>query len=182
MKRLLFALLVLFAGAVQAANLVVGDVLALPGTSVIAEIRLDSPAEQVSGLQFKMTRPASVVSLSASEGPGAEAAEKGLSCASEGGEITCALFGINQNVVTSGSVIALLAIQVLETFAADETLALTNLSATGPGGNPIPLTATSGTLSVGSGPCDINRDGLTNISDAQIVINAILIPGTCGAQ
>ncbi len=175
------ALLLLTALSLQGATLAVSNAQALPGA--IATIPLTfQGTEQVSGLQFTVPYPVNEVEgLTAQPSPELLQLGKSITCLTDQGETRCLVIGLNQTAIPSGTVIGSLVVDTSEAFDGIE-VSLVDLAATDPGGTSVPLTSTPGMLDLGSGPCDINRDGLTNIVDVQLVVNASLQPGTCGPQ
>ncbi len=120
--------------------------------TVALNLVLTSPSGSgPAGIQWTLTYPTSnVVSISLSAGAAATAAAKTLTCSTGAGTYTCVLSGMNQGVISNGTVAVVnltMAVGVSTT-----AVGVTNTVASSPAGAAIPLNPTGGTVTGGALP------------------------------
>ena len=164
-----------------AATLEVSSRSVLPGEIASVPVILRG-SEPVAAFQFAIDYDtAQIEGLSVQTTPDLTAAAKAVTCNTEQGRTACVVVGLNQAVITPDSAVAILVVDTALGFSGSP-LELSGLLASDPGGNAVPLDSTPGTMDLGAGPCDLNRDGLSNVLDVQIVVNSTLRAGVCEAE
>src|SRR6266700_114170 len=96
---------ILFAGGSAAAqSLMLSSGSALPGGSLSLNVSLNSGTATPAGLQWTLSYPAGVSSMTMTVGPALTAATKTLNCSGRSGAVTCLATGMNTAVIASGVV------------------------------------------------------------------------------
>ena len=149
-------LALLFAAVTGAAfgqdTLALSSGTAVQGGAIALNLSLTSPAGSTpAGLQWTLTYAAgNVASIGVVAGASAAAANKTPTCFSSAGSYTCLLTGMSDAVIQNGVVAV---INVTMTSSAITTpVGITNLAGAAPGGGPISVTGTGGTITVPAPP------------------------------
>jgi hypothetical protein len=155
-------------------TLAVDKVAGLPGTSVDVAIGLTPGATAVSSLQFDVVVPSSLAWVSTAAGAAASSAGKEVSSAALPGGVRVIVFGLNQNSIGAGTV-AVVRLQIAPgTPAGTLTLGTAGMTGSTPDGNAVPVTGTSGSVTVndsggGAAPV-ISGISATDISESTATI------------
>lgn len=168
-------LLTLFSLAVaQAQTLNGGSGNALPGEPVTVPISLAANGSAISGLQFEVVIPAGQGVAQEIAGAASRQATKTVSCVTSAGVHRCIMFGLNQTALADGPVVDL-SFTTDAGFVNAVNVTLANLAASDPAGAAVAITAGTPLSLLAGVPCpDPNGDGLTNILDVQLTVNAVL--------
>ena len=163
---------VLFAGlALGETTIMGGSGNAIPGKPGMVSISIQSD-ESVSAIQFTLAIPAGV-GITGVVGTASSNPDKTVQCIG----LNCVLFGLNNTPIPNG-VPGTITFATDTTFSQAQTIALTNVLGSSPTGQPVAITSTPITLTVGVVCPDPNGDGITNILDVQLTVNAA-IGGQC---
>jgi len=133
--------------APPSAQLSIGTFTASPGGLVQIPVQFNPESFNISALQFNLTLPAGISAASATAGPAATAAGKSVQTGQSGTTFGVIIFGINTNTISSGDV-ADISLQLTSSASGTLPLNLSNLVASDPVGNSIPLTGTNGSIIV----------------------------------
>jgi hypothetical protein len=153
-----------------------------PGTSGTINLTLASGAGlQPVALQFTVNAPPEVGPLSIAIGAAAQTAGKSISCSfppssPAGATNTCAIWGLNVTPIADG-IVAILTVPVLATATSTtETLGLSSTLGATAAGVGITLAATGATFSTiaSFSPCDLNKDGVTDIKDVNLIVTQVI--------
>ena len=137
----------------QSGSLVLTSAAGSPGGQVSLALSLNaSGGSQPAAIQWQLSHHSSdVAGITATIGPAATAGGKSLSCSGSAGSYTCLLSGLNSNAIGNG-VIATIAVTLSTTITTSTSISVINTIGASPSGSVVPLTATGGTITVGSGP------------------------------
>jgi uncharacterized protein (TIGR03437 family) len=148
------ALLVAGAGFVSAtvafsSQLTLVNQSAVPGTSVLIPVVFGSQDGTISGIQFDLEYDSAAMSLSTTLGDPARSSEKSFYAADLApNKRRFLIVGFNRNPIADGALINLFINLNQNAAAGVYALELSNLAATDPSGNPIPITGADGTVTV----------------------------------
>jgi hypothetical protein len=143
---------VLFFGNAASAqsSLTLSSATATAGSSVALPLSLVStPGSEPAALQWTLEYPsASVASVSVTPGEAALAADKSVSCAGDAAAYICIVSGLNGNTIGNGTV-AIVSV-VLTQDAITGGIGVSNALGASPAGDPLVISPTGGTVSVGT--------------------------------
>jgi len=107
------------------------------------------PGRQAAGLNWVLRYPPPVIEdMVVRAGPAADAAQKSLKCRPLPGEVKCVLFGLNTNVIASGT-LATVTFRVRKGLAKSSAdIQVTDLVVASPSGSSVPCSASNGSISV----------------------------------
>lgn len=166
-------------------SLVVPVTATAPGQIATVQLNLKTPTGVTSpaAIQFVVNVSSPPISnLTVTAGAASTAAGKQVACnAFALGSVTCIVFGLNANVIASGTIAQLAASVAAGTTLPSSILNLPTASAADANGKGLAVTTSNATLLLQS-PCDLNADGQVNLQDVLAVVNKALANQTCGAQ
>ena len=151
LKTVLLTVVACFVSATAAisSQVSLSNQTAAPGTSVLIPVLLVSHAESISGLQFDLQYDSAAMSLNATLGDPARSSQKSLYVADLApNKRRFLIVGFNQNLIADGASIGLFVNLNQNVADGVYALELSNLAATDPYGNPIPITGASGIVTV----------------------------------
>lgn len=195
MRFVILALLALAPAFPQSLTLVMPSTVTPPGSSATVNVQLTNStaatAPAITALQFDFTAPAEIGQVVIAVGPAAVAAGKQISCnipapGVNGTAGRCILWGLNVTAVGDGVVAIMTAPVVAAAKLANETLGILLGQASDANGNAVSVASMGGSFPVFTG-CDLNRDGLTDIADVNVVVAAVIaspngVSATCTAS
>ena len=130
-------------------NLASGSTAA-PGGTAALNLSLNAASSGPAGLQWTFSySPTAITSLSVTPGPAAAAAGKSVTCASGSGSSSCLLTGSNRTTVSDGIVAVVNA--TLSPATTSTSISMSNPLGATADAAPIALTASSGTVTAGTG-------------------------------
>lgn len=180
LRFLMLALLALVPAFSQTLTVMVPVAVVPPGTSGVVQLMLVTPATatQPAALQFTVTGTVDTGAMTAVAGPAATAAGKQIACAILAPRsLTCMIWGLNGTLIGNGDVADVtVPIQTTATLGADP-ITLSNALGASVAGTAITTTVFPGSISVFNG-CDLNRDGLIDINDVNVVVAQAIAGGT----
>src|SRR5437762_2488044 len=135
----------------QQATVSLGSVSGAPGAIVNLTVSLAaSGTTQPGTLQWTMSYPSDITSVTVTAGTSAVAGNKSISCSSKPGSTICVAWGVNANVISNGP-LATAAFQLASsTVNTSEAVQVTNVMASTAGGMGIPASGVGSTISVTS--------------------------------
>jgi uncharacterized protein (TIGR03437 family) len=139
----------LLATAAISSQVSLSNQLAAPGSSVLIPVVLDSQEDSISGLQFDLQYDSAAMSLIVTLGDPVRNSQKSLYVADlSPNKKRLLIVGFNQNQIVDGALINLFVNLNQAANTGPYTLEFSNLAATDPYGNAIPITGTDGTVTV----------------------------------
>jgi hypothetical protein len=154
LRSSIFALWMLcLAAAAQAApTLAVGSGSGAAGTSVDIPITFNPTTDSVAGIQFSLTLPASVSTVSVTAGSAATSAGKSVSTNKNGSTWIFVVFGLNQNTIAAGPLLTARVLIAPNALAGNLNLPISGVSYSSPSGTNVAAGAsTAGTIVVTGG-------------------------------
>src|SRR5713101_657183 len=135
----------------QQATVSLGSGSGAPGGIVNLTVSLAvSGTTQPGTLQWTMSYPSDITSVTVTAGTSAVAANKSISCSSKPGSTICVAWGVNAQVISNGN-LATAAFQLASsTVNTSEAVQVTNVMASTAGGMGIPASGVGSTISVTS--------------------------------
>ena len=133
----------------QSTALTLGSGSGVQGGSVSLNLSMTVGSPAPAGVQWTVSYPSAVTSISGTAGPALIAAGKTLNCAAASGKLTCLTSGMNSNTIASG-VVATVVIQLSATSSTSVSLPLSNILAVSAAGVPVAATGTGVAVSVGA--------------------------------
>ena len=145
----------------QSASLALTSATTTSGGNASLNLSLTAPAGGgPAAIQWAFTYAASdIAAISATAGTAATAAGKSISCSRSAGSYLCLVSGVNSNVISNG-VVATVSVTLSATVTTSTSISVTNTIGASPAGAVISLTASGGTITVGSAP-PLDVSGLT---------------------
>jgi hypothetical protein len=171
------------APALPIGTLRVGSDSAVPGNTVTIPITFSMSTPTVTGMEFSLTLPAGITTVSVAAGPTAIAAGKIITSTVNGSVWNFIVYGSNSHVIGSGD-IAFLTLRLSPGLSPGARgLSVSNLLFADATGQAVSgIVGIGGIITVQSppiSPCDGNRDGIVNVIDIQNSVNQILQLETC---
>lgn len=163
----------------QDVTLSVGTGAAQPGMEARVDISVSSTAgKEPAGLQWTLDKtPSDILSIAHIVGPAAIAAGKTqISCNETATKAECVLVGLNTNTIANG-VVATAIIGTAPGWTVDIPVGISGVVAVDAAGSGLSATGTPGAITLGTGPCDLDGDGVSTVIDVQRIINASLTGG-----
>lgn len=151
-----------------------------PGTLGAIQIVLSTPttAVQPVALQFTIAGTVDTGALSAVVGPAAATAGKQISCTGSAPKtMLCIVWGLNSNPIPNGDVADITVPILPAATLATDAMTLSAAMGASAAGTALTMTVFPGSISVFN-PCDLNRDGLTDIADVNLVVAQAIAGGT----
>lgn len=178
MKKLILGLLfscLMFAQSSPTLN-ISGSTNVRPGTSVSFPISLINGNNTIASLQFTVNYTSDFSGATIVVGNGISASKQ-ISCNPSTNSQTCVIYGINQTAIPDGLVATLSATLVNPTTVTPEIVSyasnsIYSASALIPSSAITLVAGTTGSDSVLSN-CDLNGDGVTNVTDLNLLISWI---------
>lgn len=132
-----------------ATSLTLGSASGQAGTTVNVPMTFSPGTDAVSALQFDLTVPVALSTVSVTAGPILTAAAKSISTSLISGRWRFVIFGFNQNAIGSGNLLTIQLGIIPGTPAGDITLLLSNVAYSDPNGNGVGVgTVTNGLVTV----------------------------------
>ena len=155
----------------------VGSVTGSAGTAVDLPIAFTAGSTGVSTLQFDLTLPSALSYVSTTTGAAAAAAQKSASGSVISGGVRVLIFGLNQNVIGSGSIATVRLNIAAGTVAGSLTVGITGIVASDPLGAGVPANGSGGTVTV-SAPPDTTAPTISGVGASSITVSGATISWT----
>ena len=141
-------------------SLFIPGVQVAPGGTTTTEVRLTVRGPSISGIQFDLEYPATVLSVTGTTGSAATDAGKSASSAQVAeGRIRFLVAGLNRNVFQSGAVVSLQWSAVAGAAQGPHPVRLTNAAATDPDGVIVPIETADSSVGIGRDPAPLVYPG-----------------------
>ena len=133
----------------RCAAIIVAEQTAAPGAAVIAPVVLDPQGAEISGLQFDVAWDGTALELALVLGDLPRVAGKNVYSTALGqNSLRCLLVGLSSEVLGAGDLVRLFLFVRPGATPGSYQVILSNVTATDPGGQPIPLTGTTARVNV----------------------------------
>jgi uncharacterized protein (TIGR03437 family) len=134
--------------AAQSVSFSVGSASGTAGATVSVPVSFSTSGDaQPTAFQWTLNFPSSVTPIDATPGTALGVAGKSIDCRNASGSMTCLVFGLNTTVVSSG-MLASVTLQIAASATTSIPLSLSGVSASTAAGQPIPVTASGGTITL----------------------------------